>query len=60
MSENKLPALDFLKLMDMFGEEAARETLDDVNSGRVPAENITKYLYQDESREEFDYRVKHE
>lgn len=60
MGKNKLPALDYLKLFELFGEEAADETLDDVNSGRISAETIQKYLYTDETREEFSERVKNE
>ena len=33
MGKNKLDAVTFSKLYDMFGEEAARDTLNDVNGG---------------------------
>ena len=35
MGKNKLDIINFSKIYDMFGEEAAKDTLDDVNSGRV-------------------------
>ena len=35
MGKNKLDAVTFCKLFDMFGEDAARDTLNDVNEGRV-------------------------
>ncbi|MDO4289736.1 MAG: hypothetical protein Q4C41_00705 [Eggerthellaceae bacterium] len=59
-SHNKLDATTFCKLYDDFGEEAARETLADVNEGRVSAETLEKYLYADESKEEYSARLKDE
>lgn len=58
MGKNKLDAVDFCKIMDDFGEEAARDTLNDVNAGRVRAETIQKYLYDDETRDEYAERLK--
>ena len=59
MGKNKLPAVDFCKLMEDFGEEAAAETLNDVNEGRISAETVQKYLYDEsESRDEFTERLK--
>lgn len=60
MSKNKLDAVTFCKLFDMFGEDAARDTLNDVNEGRVRASTIEKYLYTDETREEYSQRLKDE
>ena len=60
MGSHKLPALDALKLVEEFGMDAARETIEDVDSGRVRAETIQDLLYTDETREEFDWRVKNE
>lgn len=47
MGKNKLPAVDFCKILDDFGEEAARDTLNDVNEGRISVETLEKYLYDD-------------
>lgn len=59
MGKNKLPVLDFLKIWELFGIDAAKETLDDCNSGRVKASTITKYLYdKNETREQFAERIK--
>ena len=58
MGKNKLDALTFCKLMDEFGEEAASDTLKDVNEGRVSASVIEKYLYTDETKEEYSRRLK--
>lgn len=60
MGKNKLDGVTFNKLMDMFGEEAAGETLADVNEGRVRAETIEKYLYTDETKEEYARRLRNE
>lgn len=35
MGKSKLDVVTFSKLYDMFGEEAARDTLNGVNEGRV-------------------------
>ena len=60
MSKNKLDAINFCKIFDMFGEEAARDTLEDVNSGRVRESTIEKYLYTDETKEEYAARLREE
>lgn len=60
MSKNKLDAVSFCKIMDDFGEEAAVETLADVNEGRISAETLEKYLYTDETKEEYSSRLKAE
>lgn len=60
MGKNKLDAVTFSKLYDMFGEEAARDTLNDVNEGRVRASTVEKYLYTDETKEEYSQRLKDE
>jgi len=60
MSKNKLDAVTFCKLFDMFGEDAVRDTLNDVKEGRVRALTIEKYLYTDETKEEYAQRLKDE
>ncbi len=56
--KNKLPGEDYCKILDEFGEQAARDTLKDVNDGKVRASTIQKYLYNDgESREEYIKRL---
>ena len=60
MGKNKLDLINFCKIFDMFGEEAAKDTLDDVNSGRVRESTIEKYLYTDETKEEYEKRLKDE
>lgn len=52
--------INFSKIFDMFGEEAARDTLEDVNSGRVRESTIKKYLYTDETKEEYTARLQAE
>lgn len=44
----------------MFGEDAAKDTLNDVNSGRVSEKTLEKYLYTDETKEEYAQRLKDE
>jgi site-specific recombinase XerD len=44
MPKNKLDAVTFCKLIDMFGEEAAQETLNDVNAGKISENTIEKYI----------------
>ena len=53
MGKNKLDIINFSKIFDMFGEEAARDTLDDVNAGRIRESTLEKYLYTDETKEEY-------
>jgi hypothetical protein len=60
VSKNKLDAVTFSKLMDEFGEDAAAETLNDVNEGRIPAETVEKYLYTDETKEDYAERLRSE
>lgn len=60
MEKNKLDGVTFCKLVDEFGEDAANDTLNDVNEGRVRASTIEKYLYTDESKEEYSQRLKDE
>ena len=57
---NKLDATTYSKLYDDFGPEAAAETLADVNEGRIRAETLEKYLYTDETKEEYSARLKAE
>ena len=60
MGKNKLDGVTFCKLVDEFGEDAANDTLNDVNEGRVRASTIEKYLYTDETKEEYSQRLKDE
>ncbi len=60
MAKNKLDAITFCKIFDMFGEDAAKETLQDVNDGKIRAETIEKYLYKDETKAEYSIRLKNE
>ena len=60
MGKNKLDATTFCKLYDEFGEEAASQTLEDVNEGRISSETLEKYLYTDETKDEYSARIKAE
>ena len=60
MGKNKLDLTNFCKIMDMFGEQAAADTLKDVNEGKIKESTIEKYLYTDETKEEFEERLKRE
>lgn len=60
MAKNKLDAVNFCRILDMFGEEAARDTLNDVNEGRIREELLERYLYEDETKEEYAERLKRE
>lgn len=61
MGKNKLDAVNFCRILDMFGEEAARQTLEDVNAGRCRESTIEKYLYDDsETKEQYAERLKNE
>lgn len=60
MAKNKLDPVNFCRIMDMFGEEAARDTLQDVNEGKIREELLERYLYEDESKEEYAERLKRE
>ena len=56
--KNKLPALDFCKILDDFGEQAAKDTLKDVNEGKIRLSTLQHFLYKDETREEYSERLK--
>ena len=61
MGKNKLDAVNFCRILDMFGEEAAKQTLEDVNAGRCRESTIEKYLYDDsETKEQYAERLKNE
>lgn len=60
MAKNKLDLINFCKIFDMFGEKAAKDTLNDVNSGRVKESIIEKYLYTEETKEDYSKRLKEE
>lgn len=61
MGKNKLDAVNFCKIFDMFGEEAAKDTLKDVNEGRISESTIEKYLYDDtQTKEQYAERLKRE
>ena len=54
---SKLDITNFLKIFDMFGEEAAKQTFEDVASGKIKESTLEKYLYDDETKEEYEKRV---
>lgn len=60
MGKNKLDAVNFCKIFDMFGEEAAKDTLNDVNSGKIRESTLEKYLYTDETKDEYTERLRSE
>ncbi|MCR5598278.1 MAG: hypothetical protein K6G19_08885, partial [Lachnospiraceae bacterium] len=43
-----------------FGEQAAKDTLKDVNEGRVSAGLIEKYIFRKETKNEYSKRLKRE
>lgn len=60
MRKNKLDAINFCKIFDMFGEKVTKDTLEDVNAGKIRESTIEKYLYTDESKEKYAERLKDE
>ena len=60
MKKNKLDAVNFCRILDLFGEQAAQDTLKDVNEGRIRESTLEKYLYDDETKEEYAERLKNE
>lgn len=60
MAKNKMDLINFSKIYDMFGEEAAKDTLEDVNLGKVRESTLEKYLYTDETKEEYTARLRAE
>ena len=60
MGKNKMDIINFSKIFDMFGEEAAKDTLADVNAGRIRESTLEKYLYTDETKEEYARRLREE
>lgn len=61
MGKNKLDAVNFCRILDLFGEVAAKDTLKDVNEGRVRESTLEKYLYNEsETKEQYADRLKRE
>ncbi len=60
MSKNKLDPVNFCRILDLFGEDAAKDTLNDVNEGRVREATLEKYLYDDISKEDYAEKLKKE
>ncbi len=60
MGKTKLDVVNYCKILDMLGEEAANDTLKDVNEGRIRESTLEKYLYDDETKEEYAERIKRE
>ena len=59
MPKNKLDGVTFCKLLDMFGEDAAQNTLNDVNNGIISEDTLEKYLYDEsETKEQYSNRLK--
>ena len=44
----------------MVGEKAAKDTLKDVNEGRIRESTLEKYLYKDETKEEYAKKLREE
>ena len=61
MPKNKLDPVNFCKLLDMFGEKAAMDTLKDVNAGIISEKTLEKYLYDEtETKAQYAERLKRE
>lgn len=60
MGKNKLDIVNFSRILDLFGEDAAQDTLKDVNEGRVRESTLEKYLYDDISKEDYAKKIKDE
>lgn len=58
--KNKLDVITFSKLLDVFGEQAAKDTLKDANDGKIKPETIDKYLFTDETKDEYTKRLQDE
>ena len=61
MAKRELDPVNFCKILDIFGEKAAKDTYDDVKEGRIKESTVEKYLYDDtETKEQYDkvFRVK--
>ena len=58
MPKNKMDAVNFCKILDMFGEKAAQDTLKDVNEGKISEKTLEKYLYdENETKEQYVHLV---
>lgn len=60
MAKNKLDPINFCKIFDMFGEQAAKDTLNDVNRGKIRESTLEKYLYVDETKKQYTKRLRDE
>lgn len=58
MAKNKLDAVSFCRIFDLFGEQAAKDTSKDVNDGKIRVETIEKYIYRDMTKEEYAEALK--
>lgn len=60
MAKSKLDIINFCKIFDMFGEDAAKDTFKDVSEGKIRESTLEKYLYTDESKEDYTRRLRSE
>lgn len=58
MGNNKLDILNFSKIYDDLGPEAAEQALHEVNAGRLNESSLEKMLYTSETKEEYSKRLK--
>ena len=57
MARKKMDITNFCRIMDMFGEKAAKDTFKDVADGKIKESTLEKYLYKDESKEDYDAKL---
>ena len=55
-----MPIELFSKLFDIFGQEAAEQTCSDVQEGKISVETLEKYIFDDESKEDYLVRLKND
>ncbi len=58
MSNNSLGFINFSKIYDMYGEDAAINALIDVKEGRICVSTLEKSLYKDETKNEYIIKLK--
>lgn len=58
MGKNKLDAVSFCRIFDLFGEQAAKDTSKDANDGKISVATIEKYIYQDMTKDEYAKKLK--
>ncbi len=60
IGKNKMDIINFSEIYDKFGEDAVKDTFNDMDEGKFAGSTLEKYLYREEIKEEYSVRLKKE